>query len=696
MGKAKIIQHLGAGLYVIEVIRDTAAVDKKKTKLEKKVNELLSLKLDLNKKIGKFIGDANILNAAYNRALDGWSSAATKVYNQNVGSDNTWYRVGFFNSTSFYDPDPEVIIRDTYAEEIKIIAYVDTQIAAAYDENGKPNLQTLEKLHVFYAKELQQKTSTINVLKNERTIALIELARIRAELARIRDNVTYRKTEHVQAWSVDYPRYDTNVIPNGTLVGTAESFGVRVLENTPREGKGSVIKGLKGWGGDDIYTYNPSRNILPSWLWQTKAVFTPARDAIAQPIASEELATGIKNTLGMLRAYGTNPRYECATVISKNPNNDTQMTVEMYGTNINGWSHPDYPLTDKTKGPITLVDVTVEYMDNCGTSVFEVGDRVIVSYTGDARTGPKVIGFAKEPVDCSTCYTVGYVGLNGVTISGQASQIVMKGKNAKPISAVNPDPTRTVEWTRKINGSQDSYTSYELNRHDLNIQANMLYTADLMPVMGELFPPYINFILEPKGTGVFALHPSYQQSANVSGNIRSGVWNASGPYAIASSKVQSSGYKVRLDLGGTAYVEVLDPTIDLPNFTWNGVEYTTNNFPGIVTDSDNVSGGKFYETNTGSVLTATAVTFYTSNWNWNGSTGAFSSTLSTFTGVTPAQVAEYIFQNTGFTSISTTSVIRLKYVSSSTGATVAVRNYVFDVYDPFYPSMRFKRSPFNI
>jgi cell division septum initiation protein DivIVA len=50
-------------------------------------------------------------------------------------------------------------------------------------------------------------------------------------------------------------------------------------------------------------------------------------------------------------------------------------------------------------------DVTIEYMD-CNGDVFAVDDHVLVEFTGQDRTAPKVIGFWDTPVPCTTGYFI--------------------------------------------------------------------------------------------------------------------------------------------------------------------------------------------------------------------------------------------------------------------------------------------------
>jgi hypothetical protein len=48
----------------------------------------------------------------------------------------------------------------------------------------------------------------------------------------------------------------------------------------------------------------------------------------------------------------------------------------------------------------TLRDVPIEYME-CGASVFEVGDRVVVQFIGQNWATPKVVGFLDNPRPCN-------------------------------------------------------------------------------------------------------------------------------------------------------------------------------------------------------------------------------------------------------------------------------------------------------
>lgn len=71
----------------------------------------------------------------------------------------------------------------------------------------------------------------------------------------------------------------------------------------------------------------------------------------------------------------------------------------------------------------STVDAPIEYM-NCNEAVFQVGDRVVVAFTGQAWGNPKVIGFESNPKRCEEPFyyywiatTVGTVSApSGVTI----------------------------------------------------------------------------------------------------------------------------------------------------------------------------------------------------------------------------------------------------------------------------------------
>lgn len=60
---------------------------------------------------------------------------------------------------------------------------------------------------------------------------------------------------------------------------------------------------------------------------------------------------------------------------------------------------------------VSLTDVPIDYMD-CDAIAFEVGDRVLVQFTGQDASQPTVIGFETDPRPCSPgCYGVGLHGL---------------------------------------------------------------------------------------------------------------------------------------------------------------------------------------------------------------------------------------------------------------------------------------------
>lgn len=135
-----------------------------------------------------------------------------------------------------------------------------------------------------------------------------------------------------------------------------------------------------------------------------------------------------------------------------------------------------------------LNGIPVVYM-TCHAEAFEVGDRVVVQFDGQAWEAPQVIGFVDHPKTCLR-YTLSYDAvtrrpdgaLTGTawnslpagTITGANPQIVIKGADGSPVSA--PAQTLAARWVGWSDGNM-SYT-----RQETNVQANAHHDARYIAV----------------------------------------------------------------------------------------------------------------------------------------------------------------------------------------------------------------------
>ena len=88
------------------------------------------------------------------------------------------------------------------------------------------------------------------------------------------------------------------------------------------------------------------------------------------------------------------PTYRIAAVLSLDDDLNTA-SVQLAEEVSSAQSLPINPA-----GGAVLADVPVEYME-CGTKAFREGDRVVVEYPDRTWESPKVIGFEKEPRECT-------------------------------------------------------------------------------------------------------------------------------------------------------------------------------------------------------------------------------------------------------------------------------------------------------
>ena len=97
------------------------------------------------------------------------------------------------------------------------------------------------------------------------------------------------------------------------------------------------------------------------------------------------------------------PQYRIGTLVSVDQGNDT-CSLNLQSEDSSAQKLIIDPPVINT---LTLGGVPIEYM-NCNALPFEVGDRVLVEFSGRDWTQPRVIGFESEPRECPCYWPPGY------------------------------------------------------------------------------------------------------------------------------------------------------------------------------------------------------------------------------------------------------------------------------------------------
>jgi hypothetical protein len=262
---------------------------------------------------------------------------------------------------------------------------------------------------------------------------------------------TYADGQVIDAWCISLD--PENIIPNGTTVGTIETYGAI---------------------GDDQGGFLPKKYIN---IASTDApAYSCAEHNRVQPASSMGTASWFNAYCQWLHAMSQNPKFAVGTVTGKAGG---ALSVALYGATPAGSQPKGYPFGDTAGYAVNLVNVPVDYLD-CGAGPFEVDDRVIVRFGGIGRASPVVIGFAESPKECLSLQVVyeispAYAG----TIVGEAVQKVAPYGDATPVSVTAFAGYSFLGWS-------DGFM--ELSRHDKNISEPLYLVADMQYVGSVQWP----------------------------------------------------------------------------------------------------------------------------------------------------------------------------------------------------------------
>lgn len=150
----------------------------------------------------------------------------------------------------------------------------------------------------------------------------------------------------------------------------------------------------KGTDEETPYLYTAGYWIRPGFT--DKAAYNATRDGILNPTVNQSPASVYWNLAMMPGAMKWKPRYRRGVITSIDGNYcDLTLTDLVYLTEEKAEIDIDQTLE--------LTGVEIDYMD-CNGDAFDEGDAVIVEFTGQDWTAPKVIGFYDDPQPCGIFY----------------------------------------------------------------------------------------------------------------------------------------------------------------------------------------------------------------------------------------------------------------------------------------------------
>lgn len=244
----------------------------------------------------------------------------------------------------------QLVDAEAKEEEARLQAAADMQ---AYIDNIKPSLLPLpDSNQISFAKlrlvELQKQHQSLRTLIDAIKFDLAEARKVAARMN------TLQAKQIRQAWCVDF----TEDRAPGSQVGTIEIPGEPKLV--------LVAPGARGWMPTDGF-------LLARELHRPDQAYL--NGALLPGVAKWK------------------PTYRRGVITAINDEAET-CSVDLDAENAGVTQRLNINQSD------TLHDVPVEYME-CGYSVFEVGDRVVIQFSGQSWSLPKIIGFVDNPRPCN-------------------------------------------------------------------------------------------------------------------------------------------------------------------------------------------------------------------------------------------------------------------------------------------------------
>lgn len=203
--------------------------------------------------------------------------------------------------------------------------------------------------------------------------------------------------------------------------------------------------------GDERYTEPPI--IRPAFA--DRAAYFAARDGILVPVVPGAPASYARNTVLLPGRQRWLPRHRIGTIVAVSGDS---CVVTLADQRSSRQQLPTVPLEGgPLEGdPVTLHDVPIEYMD-CHGDAFAAGDRVVVAFTGQDPSRPKVVGFHSHPKPCDLRGIIGTWRDAGSGSTGSAGADVLLTQTA----VTYPAPT----WPH---GNQSRVQMYRGRRYVLS------------------------------------------------------------------------------------------------------------------------------------------------------------------------------------------------------------------------------------
>jgi hypothetical protein len=364
MGRAKVLTHLGGGLYSLEVDTGDELRDKRVAAIDKRLVELNAAIAELQAKFDAAQAKVDAARAEADAHIDELAGIPEQIESINDALVEAYEDLADAQAAT---GDPETVAEGIAAAQA-VVTQLEKDLADA--QKRRDELLTLVQEDIAKGIELAGERDKIGI---DLRLKEAEKAQLNKEKSTLQ-GLPLKRT--VSAWCADLTTDATGDV--GTIEIPGEPQAMLMMPGG-QAGLGKLL--AREMMTPEQVFWNAA--VLPGW-------------------------------------QRFKPTYRKGTITSVNkPANKANVLLDDAVSTAQSLS------VMRKDAPLTLTDVPVQYM-SCNARVFEPGDRCVVEFTGMNWDNPKVIGFVDNPKRCRIpqyLYAGVSIGFDGVVnaISGSGT-----------------------------------------------------------------------------------------------------------------------------------------------------------------------------------------------------------------------------------------------------------------------------------